>query len=278
MEQTQTRPLLSHQLPMARNSILKHQDINTLKILVVRDLKIRYVGSVLGIFWSVLNPLVLITMYTVIFSMIMKVKIGDTETPVSFGILVFSGMLPWLAIQDSMFRGSVCLTENARLIRRIPLPLHLFPLSCVLVALINQAFSLGVFLVILKLFFEVKTGFLFLIPALLAQTLLSLGIALTLSSTHTVVRDIAPMAAALSTVWFFATPIIYIYSMIPSALARFIYINPLTSLVGLWRAALLGMPLPNNTSLLFLAATSIFSAIAGAYLFKRLSPRLYDRL
>lgn len=257
---------------------MKHQDIDTLKILVVRDLKIRYVGSVLGIFWSVLNPLVLITMYTVIFSMIMKVKIGDTETPVSFGILVFSGMLPWLAIQDSMFRGSVCLTENARLIRRIPLPLHLFPLSCVLVALINQAFSLGVFLVILKLFFEVKTGFLFLIPALLAQTLLSLGIALTLSSTHTVVRDIAPMAAALSTVWFFATPIIYIYSMIPSALARFIYINPLTSLVGLWRAALLGMPLPNNTSLLFLAATSIFSAIAGAYLFKRLSPRLYDRL
>lgn len=251
---------------------------NTLKVLVTRDLKIRYVGSVLGIFWSIINPLVLIGMYTLIFSMVMKVEIGDSASPVNFGILVFSGMLPWLAVQDSMFRGSVSLTENSRLIRRMPLPLYLFPISTVAVSLINQLFSLIVYLGVIKIFFDIQTCLILLLPAIAAQTLISAGLALALSSTHAIVRDIGPMAAALSTIWFFATPIIYVYDMIPPFLARFIYLNPLTSLVGLWRTALLDMPMPHAGALWFLAITSVLSFLFGMAVFRRLECRIYDRL
>lgn len=252
--------------------------LNTLWALVIRDLKIRYVGSILGLFWSMINPLILIVLYTVIFSMVMKVKIGDTATPMNFGILVYCGLLPWLTIQDTIFRASVCLVENARLVRRMPIPLYLFPLATVAVSLINQLMALVIFIPFIWFFFPIKLNLTLLLPAFLSLSLYSCGLALLLSSAHVIERDIAPLATAFSTIWFFGTPIIYIYSMIPPFLAKIIYFNPLTSLVGLYRTALIGSPLPHFSSLIFLSVSSLLTFILGIVIFGHLQGKIYDRL
>ncbi|MCZ7585889.1 MAG: hypothetical protein M5R36_22605 [Deltaproteobacteria bacterium] len=118
------------------------------------DLRNRYGASFLGFFWSVINPLLLIVLYTLIFGYILQINVGGNAGPKNYGLFLFSGMLPWLAISDATHRASSVILENRDLVKQVNFPKILLPFRCVVGAFLHELIALGVFLAILLLVHE----------------------------------------------------------------------------------------------------------------------------
>src|SRR4051812_40943385 len=117
---------------------------NLLKNLVFRDLKHRYVGSVGGILWSVIHPVVLLISYTFVFTIIFDHPLGSEAGTTSFAIFFFCGFLPWLLFQDAVVRSCSAITDNAPLITKTVIPAEILPLSVTLSTFIHHLIAMGI--------------------------------------------------------------------------------------------------------------------------------------
>jgi len=251
----------------------------TVLLLVKRDFKSKYVGTVIGFYWSVLNPLVLLIIYTTIFSVILKIKIGAADTPIDFGFFLFCGMLPWLAIQNTLQFSATTFMENAKIINQIPLPLAAFPLSVTLSSLIYELIAVVVFTLALIIKGTLPGASVVYFPiVLLAQVVMMTGLSLFLASLNVFFRDVSQFVSAFMIVWFFATPIVYPLALLPPQLRLLASLNPLTHLVSAYRAIFLNThPISLNGIVIF----SIFSAIiflAGLRLFQKTAADVVDEI
>jgi ABC-type polysaccharide/polyol phosphate export permease len=176
--------------------------------LVARELKARYRGSVLGFFWSFINPLILLTIYSVVFATFLPNRSPLIEP---YGLFLFCGILPWTWFASSLTEASTSLVAGANLIRKVMFPAEVLPLVTVLSNMVH--FLLGL---------PILAGFLFYFehmpdPADLAwfpvvvliQLVFTAGLALLLAALTTFFRDIRDLLSHVLTFWFFATPIIY---------------------------------------------------------------------
>src|SRR6186997_2079703 len=181
--------------------------------LVARELKARYRGSVLGFFWSFVNPLLLISIYSFVFAVIMPADPKAQTSPVA--VFMFSGLLPWTWFSASLLEGSSALISGGNLIKKVLFPAEILPIVTVLANLVH--FALG--LLILAGFMVWRQHFpdwneLAWFPVIvLVQLVFTLALVLLLSALTVHFRDIRDLLANLMTFWFFATPIIYSYKM-----------------------------------------------------------------
>ena len=158
---------------------------------VTRDVRSRYLGSILGMFWSILNPLFQLILYTIIFSLVLKVRFGPGETTGAFALIVFCALLPWTAIQESTTRSARGFLEHSNLIKKLSFPLETIPFSYVCSAAIHQILGWIVFLIILLVFGSLQIQHLFLLPILfLVQVVLMFGLALIFGCLNVFFRDI----------------------------------------------------------------------------------------
>jgi ABC-type polysaccharide/polyol phosphate export permease len=180
--------------------------------LVVRELKARYRGSVLGFFWSFVNPLLLLSIYTFVFANILKQEDPKT-TP--YPVFMFCGVLPWTWFASSLLEASSSLIAGGNLIKKVLFPAEVLPIVSVLANMVH--FLLG--LVILVAFMVGTHHYpepaeLIWFPVIVAvQLVLTLGLALLVSALTVHFRDIRDLLANLLTFWFFVTPIIYFYEL-----------------------------------------------------------------
>ena len=127
---------------------------NLLKEFINRDLHSRYAGSVMGIFWSIIHPIITLLIYTFLFSVILKVKLGDQTGMTNFALYLFCGMCPWLAFQDAVQRSTSSIVDNSNLIKNIVFPAKILPLylscSSLITGLINLIILTIAILIILK--------------------------------------------------------------------------------------------------------------------------------
>ncbi len=180
--------------------------------LVARELKARYRGSVLGFFWSFVNPLLLLTIYSFVFT---KILPGADKNLEPFAVFMFSGLLPWTWFSASLIEGSGALISGGNLIKKVLFPAEVLPIVSVLANMVH--FFLG--LLILAGFMIYYRhypdwGDLIWFPVVvLVQLIFTLGLTLMLSALTVHFRDIRDLLANLITLWFFSTPIIYYYKM-----------------------------------------------------------------
>jgi lipopolysaccharide transport system permease protein len=180
--------------------------------LVVRDLKARYRGSVLGFFWSFVNPLLLLTIYTFVFTYILQNNDDKTKP---YGVFMFCGLLPWTWFSSSLLEASGSLIVGGNLIKKVLFPAEVLPIVSVLTNMVH--FFLG--LLILAGFMVYMDHYpdplnLPWFPlVVLIQLIFTLALALILSALTVHFRDIRDLLSNLLTFWFFATPIIYFYDM-----------------------------------------------------------------
>lgn len=178
--------------------------------LVVRDLKARYRGSVLGFLWSFVNPLLLLLVYTFVFLVMpgtrMAIKPGE-----NMPVFMFCGLLPWAWFSSSLLESSTVLVSGGNLIRKVLFPAEVLPLVTVIAGLVNFCLGLPIlFGFILYFGIPVVLSDLLLLPLIvLVQLMLTLGLALLLSVLTVHFRDLRDLLANLLTLWFFATPILY---------------------------------------------------------------------
>jgi lipopolysaccharide transport system permease protein len=205
--------------------------------LVARDLKARYRGSLLGFFWSFINPLLLLLIYTFVFTVVMPGARGGSVEP--FSVFMFCGILPWTWFSSSLLESSNALVSGGNLIKKVLFPAEVLPIVTVLAGLAHFCFGLPIlaaFLIYYDVPFRIDVLLLPLI--VIVQLVLTTGLALVVSSLTVHFRDVRDLLANVLTFWFFATPIIYPIEQAPISVRRLLDLNPLTHLIVLYQEAL----------------------------------------
>jgi ABC-type polysaccharide/polyol phosphate export permease len=210
--------------------------------LVVRELKARYRGTVFGFLWSFLNPLLLLTVYWVVFGVILPNDSGRVENAVlngiDYAIFLFTGLLPWLWFSSSMLESANVLLVHGNLIKKIQFPIEVLPIMTVLTNLIH--FLLGLPILILFIIFMGKTiqltWWVFFLPiAVLVEFVFVMGLCFFISAITVHFRDLKDILNNLLTLWFFGTPIIYALGteviQKNKLLVKLLALNPMTHII-----------------------------------------------
>jgi homopolymeric O-antigen transport system permease protein len=201
--------------------------------LVARELKARYRGSVLGFFWSFINPLTLLLIYTFVFKYVMPAAVEGID---HYPLFMFCGLLPWTWFASSLTESSGVLISGGNLIKKVLFPAEILPIVTVTANMIHFFLALpilAVFLIVYKA--PLTVGELLCFPlVVLVQFIFTLACALILSALTVHFRDIRDILSNVLTLWFFATPIIYAYNHMPvgaQAFKKYLNLNPFTHIV-----------------------------------------------
>jgi ABC-type polysaccharide/polyol phosphate export permease len=241
--------------------------------LVARELRARYRGSVLGFLWSFINPLLLLLVFTFVFTVVLPGARGGA-------MFMFCGILPWTWFSASLLESSTVLIGGGNLIRKVLFPAEILPIVTVLAGLVHFSFGLPI-LAAFFLYTRVPVEFADLVwlPVVVAtQLMLTLGLALFVSAVGVHFRDLRDLLSNALTLWFFSTPIVYPLAEVPESLHWFLRLNPFTHLAVAYQEVLLTGPF---TSWRNLAALTLFSTavLAGGYaVFDRLRDTLAEEL
>ena len=228
------------------------------------EIRDRYLGSVLGLLWAIIHPLVLILLYVFVFSVVLKVKIGGEGDAEEYGLFLFAGIIPWRMVQDILIRAPGTYLERANLLEKIPMSPLVVPMSLVLVCLFNLVVDLSVFVtVLLVLGRSLAPLVILLLPLTISIGLLTLGISLIVGNLNVRYRDTAQVCQVASVLWFLASPIIYPAELVPARLQWIIAGNPISGMIGLFRHALLGLPAPSSAAIGLTSAFVVIGFGAG---------------
>ena len=249
-----------------------------LRELVRRDLHGRYAGSALGVFWSFLQPLWQLLLFTFVFEMVLQMRPVGAGTD-RFWVFLLCGLLPWMAVQEGVSRGAAAVTDNAELVKKLHFPSEVLVLTVTVAAFVHEAIAAAVLVPALLLLGELAWGDLpWLLVAIPLQLLLTCGIGLLLGAVQVFFRDLTQLVGMLLQAWFYLTPIVYPLELVPPRLRALLEYNPLTALVTLYRAALLGGPLPSATGFAALGVAALAAVALGWWTFRRLEPAFVDEL
>lgn len=244
--------------------------IDLILSLTKRELAARYRGSVLGMLWTLLTPIVMIAIFTIIFSGIFKAKFGDSTSQWDYALYLFCGLLPWNAFQEAVQLSSTTIVGHANLVKRVVFPLETLPISLSLAAVANQLFGTIVLLVAIALLrHEVHSTLIFLPVILIPQLIVMLGFAWFVASVGVFIRDIVQGIGLVLMAWMYLTPIIYPESLVPVAYRRAISLNPFTALVRNYRRILLEGAPPDWAGLAYFAGFGAAVFVLGYWWFAR---------
>jgi lipopolysaccharide transport system permease protein len=238
--------------------------------LVARELKARYRGSVLGFFWSFINPLLLLLIYSFVFKYVMPARFQGIE---HYELFLFCGLLPWTWFSSSLLESAGVLISGGNLIKKVLFPAEILPIVTVLANLVHFLLGLSILAVFLVLYQRPLhvTELAWFPVAILVQLTLTLGCALLLSALTVHFRDVRDILGHLMTFWFFATPIIYPYLQMEAAQRRFLNLNPFTHLAITYQEILyFEGPVGHWKWLLAVGAASLAFFFFGYFVFDRL--------
>jgi len=219
-------------------SLIRHQYL--FREFVVRNIKSRFVGSMGGNLWVVLNPLATILAYLFIFSVVLRVSVSAAENGTSnFTIYFLSGFFPWFMFAESLSISVMVLLENKDLITKVAFPVELLPAGVVLSTFIVNGIGMLCFLV-----FMVAVGFfhwtwVFLIYLVIVQFLFTWGLSNLVAALCVFIRDMKELLAIILMVWFYATPIVYPVSLLPDTYRALMGFNPMWNYIALYRDIIL---------------------------------------
>jgi lipopolysaccharide transport system permease protein len=248
--------------------------------LVLRELRARYRGSVLGFLWSFLNPLFLMLVYALVFSVYLRVPMEG------YAVFLFSGILPWLWFASSLSHAAGVIVGAGALVKRILFPAEILPLVSVLANMINMLLSLPLLLGFLLLFGVRPRPALAFLPLLLVlQLLLTAGLAFALSALNVFLRDVEQILANALTLLFFLSPILYPVATVPTTLSLgglavplrpLYFLNPIAGLVQGYQNIFFFGREPHWIHLGMVTVCALVALAGGWWVFDRLRDSLAE--
>ena len=242
-----------------------------IQTLVVRDLKARYRGSVLGFFWSFFNPLMLLLIYTFVFTKVMPGIHPPEMEP--YALFMFCGILPWTWFSSSLLESANTLIAGGNLIKKVLFPAEVLPIVTVLANMVHFFLGLPI-LVAFLIYYQRSVGALEVLwfPVIvLVQLVFTIGLALFLSALTVHFRDLKDLLANLVQLWFFATPIIYPMHLAPTDIAWLLNLNPMTHIMRSYQQVLFfDGPLGHQKPLALVGLLSVGVFLIGYFVFDRL--------
>jgi len=245
--------------------------------LTKRELMARYRGSVLGFLWTLVTPMVMIAIFTIIFAGIFKAKFGTSSSQWDYALYLFCGLLPWNAFQESVQLSSSTIVARANLVKRVVFPLETLPVSLSLAAVVNQLFGTLVLIVAAAVLrHEIHPTFIYLPLILVPQIIATFGAAWLVASLGVFVRDIVQGVALVLMAWMYLTPIIYPESLVPENYRGVINLNPFTPLVRNYRRIILDGLAPDWQGLAYFLAFAVILFLFGYWWFARTRKNFAD--
>jgi len=242
--------------------------------LVRREVTLRYRGSVLGYLWTLLNPLLLLSVYYLVFSQFMRVV-----TVEHYAVFLFVGILPWLWLASSLNNGVLSIAIGGGLITRVCMPPQVLPCVAVLSNLANFVFALPVVIAAAWLAGLAPTPALLLLPLVLLVLLAFLyGLSLLAATLAVPFRDMQFLVQNAVTIWFFLTPIAYPFETLPEGWKPLLAVNPATALIHPFQRILYERGLPDPATLGLGTLWALGAIIAGVFVFERLRQRLVEEI
>lgn len=240
-----------------------------------RDILARYRGSFGDVFWTVLNPLLLMATYFFVFGVVLR---RPDQSRSAFALYFLAGMLPWLAFSEPVGRASYVILEYRNFVKKLVFPLDTLPVNQVVSGLVTELFGAGIFIAVLLIIrHAVPAAVLWLPVLLIPQLLFTLGICWFLAALGVYMRDLGQIMALVLTIWFFITPICYPESTnLSPAIAAVMRQNPLYVLVRGYRAVFLEGHAPELFPLLKLWAIALMLFFLGHLWFYRLRKSFAD--
>jgi ABC-type polysaccharide/polyol phosphate export permease len=244
--------------------------------LVSKDLKVRYKNSVLGFMWSLLNPLLMMLVFTFVFTQL----IGVVGTIENFPVFVLIGLLAWNWTATSVAAGTKAIIDNAPLINKVYFPRMLLPVSVVLSHMIHYILALPVLLVFMGIYGMSFSPWLVYLPVIImVQTIFLIALVLILSALHVYFRDTIVLVEVGLTAWFFMTPIFYrVEDVVPDLVQWMYWLNPMASIIAELHTVLYYGSVPDPLFMARTLVTALVLLVIGYVLFSRVSKHIGEHL
>ena len=244
-----------------------------IQMLVRRDLRGKYKGSVLGFAWTFINPLLQLAVYTMVFSVVMRSGIDR------YAIFLFVALIPWLAMANSVTGGATCVIGQQNLVSKIHFPRQVLPITTVVTCFVNMLLCMIVVLIVCAFTVGLNLAVLwYLIPVILVEFILALGIAFLVSGLTVYFRDLEHILSIFVMAWQFLSPVMYSVDMVPEQYRVLFMINPMTSVITAYRQILYYKTAPDLSTMLTALGMGLLFLIIGWFAFLRLERHFAEEM
>lgn len=246
-----------------------------LTALVARDLKVRYKQTFLGVAWAVLQPLIAMVLFTLIFGRLAKIA----SEGVPYSLFAFTGLVPWYYFSNSLTQTSLVLVNHQHIITKVYFPRLLLPFSALLSGLLDLFLNLALLVAMMFAYGYPPSLRLLWLPALLLVAMgTACGFGLWLSALHVLYRDVRFVVPFLVQIWLFATPIVYPSSSVPEQWRFLLGLNPMAGVMEGFRFAVLGTPPPDPVLMAMSLGVMFTVCLTGLFFFRRVERTMADRV
>lgn len=246
---------------------------------VQREFQSKYRNSILGAAWTVLNPLAMILVYTVIFANVMHSRLAGNDSTFAYSIYLCAGVLTWGLFAEIASRAQTVFIEHAGLIKKLTFPRICLPVIVVLNACLNFAIIFGLFTA-----FLIVTGnfpgavFVAMLPLLAVQVMFAIGLGIILGVLNVFFRDVGQFFTIFLQFWFWFTPVVYPVTVLPEKVRAWLAFNPMAPLIMAYQDILVKQQWPQWGSLLPVTILAVLLCVFGMRLFRRRAGEMVDEL
>jgi lipopolysaccharide transport system permease protein len=219
------------------NELWRYREL--LYFLVWRDIKVRYKQTVIGAAWAILQPVCTMVIFSVFFGGFARIP----SDGVAYPIFVYAGLLPWLFFANAVSQASASMVSQTHLLTKVYFPRLFLPAASIGVGLVDFALSFAVYIGLMLWYAHVPGPAILLVPLLVCLTAITaFGTGVLLAGLTVAYRDFRIVVPFLVQVWFFLSPVVYPLTIVPQSWRWVMALNPMTGIIGAFRAALLGQP------------------------------------
>jgi ABC-2 type transport system permease protein len=237
--------------------------------LAVRDVETRYKHSLLGLYWTIINPLLMAVIYTFVFKVVMKVSSGS----VPYVVFLVTGLTFWNLFGNGLMSATASITSNAGMLAKLYFPRVVLPTAAVLARLIDFGFAVVVTACFIVGFHvPVHWSALLLVPVVALQLCFTLGVAYVVSALNVILRDVSQIVGLLLMLWVYVSPVMFPATGHSNALQTVLLVNPMGGIIQAERDLIFVGHLTHPAMLWLAGAWSVFAFMGGLALFKRLEP------
>lgn len=257
-----------------------YQYIDLIKDLAARELRIRYLGSIMGKYWNIVHPIIVIAMYTIIFSKLLGVRANTSHNDSTWAYASFlcAGLIPWNFFSELLQRSTGSFQEFAHLLKKVKFPLLVLHLSIVASTMVTFSINMAIYLLFLALTGHTFSATVLLLPVVvLLQALFTVGLGMITSVVNAFFRDMQQIIVIGLQLLFWATPVVYNPTQVPEKYRLLSDLNPMTHCIAIYRSVLLGEPVSWASVGTFTAIAFVLFA-AGVVIIWKSEPEVLDQI